>query len=380
MAKKIALVLIAASMLLWGGAGLVRAKIEVHELDLGYGTSIVGKSQNWLVFSDQKNRRENLYMIDTSDFDKKPVSLDNSVNYFFASMPYVITLGKDLIFFDPGNVEFFSYNTTKKECNWTTQVYKPLESYIGDWTLPALAAGKLYLKIDNKMMIIDAKTGKIEQPGSSMDPSVFHRLGYVLNVEYNNKIYAYDEFAMHCYDIMKKRYVWELPVTEFDRNYLNSSLNGIFFWNGFLYVLYVNMYGCTGKMNQLAKINPDTGKIIEMKQSIAAFGAWVHEDHAYIFQDFYSCGDKYILKFNLNDLSSQKILANDIFYPLSIANGKLVYGTKDSVNICDTDGKVLETVMLGTLTRQNCRLFGNTVYYINGSKLKWFEVPAAIDN
>lgn len=380
MVKKIVLISLTASMLFWGGAGLVHAKIEVHEIDIGSGSSIIGKSQNWLVFSDQKNKQENLYMIDTNDFEREPVDMDNNVQYFFASMTYMITFGNDLIFFDPRNVELFSYNIQKKECNWTTQVYKPGEYYLGDWTLPVLKDGKLYLKIDEKMMIIDAKTGKIEQPKGGMNPSIFHRLDYTLNVEYGNKIFSYNDFAMHSYDIAKKRYTWYLSVNDLETKFLNYSQNGTFFWNGYLYVLFVSVYGCTGKVNQLAKINPNTGKVEEKRQSIPAFGAWVYNDYAYVFQEFYSCGDKFIQKFNLKDLSSEKIPANDMFYPLGIANGKLVYCTKDSVNICDTDGKTIESVKLGEITSQNCRLFDNTVYYVNGSKLKWFEIPATSDN
>ncbi len=379
MVKRIVLISLTASMLFWGGSGLVRAKIEVHETDIGSGSSIVGKSQNWLVFSDQKNKQENLYMIDTQSNNPQPVDMNDNVAYLQGSLTYQITYGYDIIFFDPRNVEFFSYNTLERKRNWTTQVYKPGEHHLGDWTLPVLKDGKLYLSA-GPMMVIDARTGVIEEPCSDKELSNIRFLDYYINVSSGKYIFSFNFMSGYCYDLELKKYIWRLMYNEFDSYFVSYTGNGTFFRDGYLYVLYASAYGCPGKLNQLAKVNMQTGKVEQKVETLPAFGAWVESGILYIFQRAYSCGDKFIQKFNLKDLSSEKFPANDMFYPLGIANGKLVYCTKDSVNICDTDGKTIESVKLGEITSQNCRLFDNTVYYISGSKLKWFEIPATSDN
>jgi hypothetical protein len=379
--KKMLRVLLAVSMIFFADASHARAGVDIHEVDIGSsGSAIIGKSWNWLVFTKKQDKHESLFMFDTNKPDSEPIDMNQKLEYVWGPQSYIISNGYDMILFDQWDVALLSYNALERKTNWKTKILNPGQNFMHfDWTKPTLKDGMLYLRFGSEIMVIDVKTGAIEKPCSQKVLSSTQSIGKYSNVIHDKYIFSYDDSFVYCYDLNTKKQIWNLMFNNADSPFLIYYFtDSTFFWKGKLYVQYINVYGCTGKLNQLARVDPETGKIEEKKQSIAALAGWSDGNGtAYIFQASQSCGDKYIEKVNLDEMSMQLLPAKDINIPLGLASGKLVYTTKDSVLICDTSGNIVETVKFGEITTENCRLYDNTVYYISGSKLKWFDIPAS---
>jgi hypothetical protein len=341
----------------------VATQTEIDALNIH---NIVIANDNYVICS---NNEANMFIL-----NQRTSEIKNLGKFVLSNHHEPAIIYKDnVISFDNATDTLKSFNLETGNLAWSFQVkndYTPIP-----WGLiPSISSNVIYMYIDHSLVEINADNGELIAP-QNFDYRKVMTHYCVCNI-IDDTLVIDAGLKMVFLDINTKIPI-KFSIYGKSGSGRANSIHDYFFKYNDKYYMQNNAVSGQGFRNSfLEEIDITEKRTINQYENQYSSGIWINHNIAYVFPLY----DKQIIAFNLDNKSSNLLDIPEFYLPLGLYNNYLYYCSKDSIIKRDLDGKLVEKFLIGNVTYNNCKMFNNKIYYVDGEKLKIINLDEVKSN
>jgi hypothetical protein len=341
---------------------------DQYEVKLAFASEILACNGKYLLYS-VKQPEYSLFSVDLAS--KQIFKIDK----IYPSLYYdkAVFYGNSVILYNQLPCELISYDLKLNKINWSVPLIKDEAWRFGNELLPALVEDKLYFLSNIGIITINANTGKIINPEDINKHTTIRSCDGLVE-HFDDHLIINTDLNIFAYDFKSKDFLWKISNIKGMEGYFPTQhTHGTINRYGSSYFIQYIRPGCADcNEGYIVEFDTVSCNIINKFKTSLTTGVWNSSKYLYVFP--VQNRENILLKFDLEKKTITNLPLKEFYKPLGITNNKLIYTTKDTIVITDFDGHELEKIFVGSIDTNNCRLFDNKIYYINGIVLKVIDV------